>query len=126
MTADVRIVAIVQARMGSSRFPGKMLATLGNISILEWVFQRLSRATYLDEIVLATSIDKENDVLENIANRCGVRVFRGSESDVLGRFVSAADHAKATNIVRVCADNPFIDPIEVDRLVNFFKHKTCD
>ena len=126
MTVDVRIVAIVQARMGSSRFPGKMLATLGNISILEWVFQRLSRATYLDEIVLATSIDKENDVLENIANRCGVRVFRGSESDVLGRFISAADHAKATNIVRVCADNPFIDPIEVDRLVNFFKHNTCD
>jgi spore coat polysaccharide biosynthesis protein SpsF len=76
--------------------------------------------------VLATSTEKSDDVLCDLTTGLGVTVFRGSETDVLGRFIGAATLTDATNVVRVCADNPFIDPIEIDRLVNFFFDNPCD
>ncbi|WP_171817397.1 DUF4910 domain-containing protein [Sulfuritalea hydrogenivorans] len=121
-----RNVAIIQARMGSSRFPGKMLARLGGIPLLEWVVRRLLRATTLAQVVLATSDGAGDDALVELAASLGVEVFRGSEADVLGRFVGAARMAGADNIVRICADNPFIDPVEVDRLVQHFADHPCD
>jgi aminopeptidase-like protein/spore coat polysaccharide biosynthesis protein SpsF (cytidylyltransferase family) len=121
-----RNVAIIQARMGSSRFPGKMLARLGGIPLLEWVVRRLLRATTLAQVVLATSDGAGDDALAELAASLGVQVFRGSEADVLGRFVGAARMAGADNIVRICADNPFIDPVEVDRLVQHFADHPCD
>ena len=123
---STRNVAIIQARMGSSRFPGKMLARLGDIPLLEWVLRRLQRATTLAQILLATSDGAADDPLVELATRLGVTVFRGSEFDVLGRFVGAAKMARADNIVRICADNPFIDPGEIDRLVKFFADYPCD
>ncbi len=121
-----RNVAIIQARMGSRRFPGKMLARLGGIALLEWVVRRLLRATTLAQVVLATS-DRDSDyALAELATRLGIAVFRGSEADVLGRFVGAASMARADNVVRICADNPFIDPAEVDRLVRYFAENPCD
>jgi spore coat polysaccharide biosynthesis protein SpsF len=121
-----RNVAVVQARMGSSRFPGKMLAPLGGRPVLEWVIRRLRMSSSLAQIVLATS-DCERDVpLVELAARLGVAVFRGSESDVLGRFVGAAQMARADNVIRVCADNPFIDPVELDRLTGYFADNPCD
>lgn len=121
-----RNVAIIQARMGSSRFPGKMLARLGDAPLLEWVVRRLLRATTLAQVVLATSDGAGDDPLAALATRLGVGVFRGSETDVLGRFVGAAKMARADNVVRICADNPFIDPSEVDRLVKDFADNPCD
>jgi aminopeptidase-like protein/spore coat polysaccharide biosynthesis protein SpsF (cytidylyltransferase family) len=121
-----RNVAIIQARMGSSRFPGKMLARLGCIPLLEWVVRRLLRATSLAQVVLATSDGDSDDALAGLATRIGIAVFRGSEADVLGRFAGAASMAGADNVVRICADNPFIDPAEVDRLVRYFAEKPCD
>jgi aminopeptidase-like protein/spore coat polysaccharide biosynthesis protein SpsF (cytidylyltransferase family) len=121
-----RNVAIIQARMGSNRFPGKMLARLGGIPLLEWVVRRLLRATTLAQVVLATSDGAADDALAELATSLGVAVFRGSEADVLGRFVGAARMAGADNIVRICADNPFIDPAEVDRLVRHFANYPCD
>jgi len=121
-----RNVAIIQARMGSSRFPGKMLARLGGIPLLEWVVRRLLRATTLAQVVLATSDRDSDDALAELATRLGIAVFRGSEADVLGRFVGAASMARADNVVRICADNPFIDPAEVDRLVRYFAEIPCD
>lgn len=125
MKADYT-VAIVQARMGSTRFPVKMLTPLGDIPLLAWVLLRLSNAKNLHEIVLATTNKKEDDALANLATGLGIKVFFGSENDVLSRFLGAARYVHATNIVRVCADNPFIDPLEVDRLVNFFNKEPCD
>ncbi len=119
-------LAIVQARMGSTRFPGKMLANLDEIPLLEWVLRRLARAITLDQIVLATSDNDNDNALANIAVKLGVKVYRGSETDVLSRFVGAANMCNAVNVVRICADNPFIDPCEVDRLVNFFVSHQCD
>lgn len=121
-----RNVAIIQARMGSSRFPGKMLARLGGIPLLEWVVRRLLRATTLAQVVLATSDGPGDDALTELVTKLGIAVFRGSEADVLGRFVGAARMASADNVVRICADNPFIDPAEVDRLVRHFADHPCD
>lgn len=121
-----RNVAVIQARMGSSRFPGKMLARLGNLPLLEWVVRRLLRATTLAQVILATSDAMADDALAELAARLGIAVYRGSEADVLGRFVGAAKLARADNVVRICADNPFIDPGEVDRLVRYFAACQCD
>lgn len=121
-----RNVAVVQARMGSSRFPGKMLAPLDGKPLLEWVLRRVARASLLAGVVLATSDDARDDALATVATRLGIAVFRGSESDVLGRFVGAARAFDADNVIRVCADNPWVDPGEVDRLAAYFVGTECD
>jgi len=120
------VVAIIQARMGSSRFPGKMLSPLGPHPILEWVLRRVKQARTLDKVVLATSDRAADEGLADLARANGVTVFRGSETDVLGRFVGAAKEAGASVVVRICADNPFVDPGEIDRLVTFFAGSSCD
>ncbi len=121
-----RTVAIIQARMGSARFPGKMLADLGGHRLLEWVIHRVRRAAVLDETILATSRHSRDEPLAELARKCGVRVFRGDESDVLGRFAAAGAMAEAEWVVRVCADNPFVDPGEIDRLIDFFDISNSD
>ncbi len=121
-----RTVAIVQARMGSVRFPGKMLATLGGHPLLKWVLRRVNHATQIDQTVLATSTATRDDALAALAAQIGIQTCRGDESDVLGRFVAAAEMSKAAWVVRVCADNPFIDPGEIDRLIDYFSDHACD
>ncbi len=123
--SEARVVALVQARMGSSRFPGKMLERLGEYPLMEWVFRRMGRATKLDQIVLATSDQPKDDVLVKLAEKLGFAHFRGNEDDVLGRFAAAATYYKADEIVRVCADNPFVDPGEIDRLVTEYQNNHC-
>jgi spore coat polysaccharide biosynthesis protein SpsF len=119
-------VGIIQARMGSTRFPGKMLANLGGIPCFEWVVTRLRRAKTLDSVLLATTNLSSDDNLVNLARDLGVEVYRGDEHDVLGRFIEASHISKAERVVRICADNPFIEPEEVDRLVTFFDEVQCD
>lgn len=121
-----KTVALVQARMGSTRFPGKMLAQLGGHPLLEWVLHRVRRARMIDAVVLATTTLSRDDELVALAQKFGVQIFRGSETDVLGRFAAAASQYGADIVVRVCADNPFIDPDEIDRLVSHFKNNACD
>ena len=121
-----KIVALVQARMGSTRFPGKMLQLLGSYPILEWVLRRVSRAKLINEVVLATSDRPIDDPLVKLATHLGIEVFRGSEADVLGRFAAAAEHYQAETVLRICADNPFVDPDELDRLVREFSDNSCD
>ncbi len=119
-------IGIIQARMGSSRLPGKMSAKLDNFSILEWVINRVSKAALIDRVILATSTLPIDDCLCNIANDLGILVFRGSEKDVLSRFGECSKLYKSNSIVRICADNPFIDPSELNRLVNFFHNNKLD
>lgn len=121
LSLSSRTIAIIQARMGSSRLPGKMMMDLCGQPILHWVFSRVKRAKLTDSILLATSDSKKDDPLEELAKKLNVPVFRGSEQDVLGRFVAAANMARADNIVRVCGDNPLIAPEEIDRLIKFFE-----
>ena len=121
-----RVVAVVQARMGSQRFPGKMLSQLGEHTLLDWVLQRVLRSTQVDQVVLATSTNSEDDKLVSAALRLEVNSIRGSEADVLSRFLLAADDSQADLVVRVCADNPFIAPEELDRLIVDHRAKSVD
>jgi len=120
------VVAIVQARMGSTRFPGKMAAKLGDYPLLEWVLSRVKKAKAVNSVILATSDQPENQGLIEIAKRLGCDIMVGPERDVLARFRMAAEEKNASVVVRVCADNPFIDPYEIDRLVGFYLQNRPD
>ena len=113
----MRVAAIVQARMGSTRLPGKVLAPLGGRSILARVTSRLARCRSIDEVVVATTDQAADDPLAAAAHALGVSVVRGSCDDVLARYLRAARCVEADVIVRVTADCPLIDPGVVDLVV---------
>ena len=121
-----RVVAVVQARMGSSRFPGKMMAKLGDQELMSWVLTRVCDAKELDQVVLATSTSGDDDQLVEVASNFKVMVVRGRQDDVLDRFVQASRESKADLVVRVCADNPFVAAEEIDRLVVAHKSGSFD
>ena len=113
----MRTVAIVQARMGSSRLPGKVLADLAGATMLARVIERLRAARTIDDVVIATSQLGGDDAVAREAERLGAGVHRGSEHDVLARFLGAAEEFSADAIVRVTADCPLLDAGVVDRVV---------
>jgi len=115
-----RTIAVIQARLGSQRFPEKMFAELGGHSLLEWVVRRVQRSKLLDRVVVATTQEPLDDRLVAKCKQLGVEVRRGSTNDVLGRFVSAIEGDTADAVVRICADNPFIDPGCIDQVVREF------
>jgi spore coat polysaccharide biosynthesis protein SpsF len=110
----VRRVAIVQARMTSTRLPGKVLEDLGGRTVLERGLEALGRCAALDDVVVATTANAADDPLVALAERAGARWFRGSEEDVLARYAGAAREAGADAVVRVTSDCPLIDPAGVD------------
>jgi spore coat polysaccharide biosynthesis protein SpsF len=113
----MRTVAIIQARMGSTRLPGKVLMKLGSRTLLGYLATRLESASSLDEIVVATTTHFRDDIIVHEAEALGLNCYRGSESDVLRRYLDAATVFKADIIARVTADNPFSDPPSIDRVV---------
>ncbi|MEK0415126.1 MAG: spore coat polysaccharide biosynthesis protein spsF [Actinomycetota bacterium] len=121
-----RTVAVIQARLGSQRFPEKMLALLGNRSLLEWVVTRVRRSEMLDRVVVATTQESRDDRLADECARLGVDVMRGPTDDVLARFAQAVEGDAADAVVRVCADNPFIDPACIDELVREYRRHGVD
>lgn len=121
-----KIVAIIQARTGSSRLPAKMLMKLSGKPILHWVIHRTLKSEFVDQIVLATTTNPKDDPIEMIGKEFGIEVFRGSENDVLSRYYEVALNVKADTIVRICADNPFIAPEEIDRLIKYYKTNAFD
>lgn len=121
-----RTIAVIQARLGSQRFPAKMLADLGGHSVLEWVVTRVRRSTLVDRTVVATTQEALDDRLVAECQRLGVEVMRGSTNDVLGRFVAAIEGDAADAVVRVCADNPFIDPGCIDQVIREFRESGAE
>ena len=115
-----KIIGIIQARMGSKRLPKKMSYYLGDYPIIDWVIQRSKKSKLIQKCVLATSTRTENDYLVERANKYSIDNYRGSEDNVLSRFVEIVNKENADVIVRICADNPFIDPDEIDRLLDNF------
>jgi len=115
--ANPKVVAIVQARMGSTRLPGKVLMDLGGHSVLARVVRRLSRATLVSELVVATTDSPADSPIARESERLHVPCFRGSETDVLDRYHRAALASDAGIIVRVTSDCPLIDPGLVDDTV---------
>jgi spore coat polysaccharide biosynthesis protein SpsF len=114
----MRTVAIVQARSTSTRLKGKVLMKIAGEPLLAQELRRLRRARLIDEIVVATTKNAGDNALVKIADSEGARWFRGSEFDVLGRYVTAAKEAEAELIVRVTADCPLIDPSVVDDVIS--------
>ena len=112
-----RVVIVVQARMGSSRLPGKVLMDLHGRPLLERQIERLRRSRTADAIVVATSTHARDDVIAELAERLGVGVFRGHEDDVLARYAGAAEAFQADVVVRITADCPLVDPEILDRCV---------
>jgi len=121
-----RVALIVQARMGSTRLPGKILMPLKGKPMLGWQLERLKRAKELDQIILATTDTKGDDAVAALGETCGVTVFRGDEDDVLDRYYRAAKEAGADIIVRVTGDCPLTDPAVVDEVVRHFRSANVD
>jgi spore coat polysaccharide biosynthesis protein SpsF len=117
MTATV---AIIQARMTSTRLPGKVLAELAGKPALEHMIGRVRRARRLTEIVVATTVNDTDDAVVALCERLEVRVVRGDEADVLGRFARAAEVAGGEVMVRLTADCPMSEPAFIDRAVAMF------
>lgn len=112
-----RVVAVVQARMGSSRLPGKVLADIVGMPMLARVVRRVRRAESVDQVVVATSQEREDDSVVELCERFGFDCFRGDASDVLDRFMQAARSFRAEVIVRITGDCPLVDPVLIDRTV---------
>ena len=114
----MNVVAIIQARCDSTRFPNKVFADLCGRPFIWHVVNRLKFAQSLDHIVLATTNRPSDDKLYNWAKESGVDVYRGSESNVLNRYFEAANYSKADVVVRITADDPFKEPVLIDKAVN--------
>jgi len=121
-----RCVGIVQARMGSTRLPGKVLADIGGAPLLERLLRRLERCERLDGVVVATSVNPADDPVETLGRRLGFGVHRGDEADVLGRVLGAAEAAGADVVVRITGDCPLIDPGVVDECIALREKTGCD
>ena len=122
----MKTIAIVQARMGSSRFPNKVMRPIAGTPMIELLFKRLAKSRHLNQIILATSTDPRNDPLAAHIEALGYACWRGSEQDVLERYLQAARAHKADVIVRITGDCPLIDPQLVDAVIDHFKQSGAD
>ena len=121
-----RVVATIEARMTSSRLPGKVLLPAVGKPLLELMVERLRRTRHLDEIVIATTEDASSDPLQELAERLGIGCFRGSEDDVLARVLGAAQAYDADLIVELTGDCPLIDPALVDHVIERHREGGAD
>jgi glutamate-1-semialdehyde 2,1-aminomutase len=122
----MKIVAIVQARMGSTRLPNKVMKPIGSVPMIEVLLARLARSKEINEILVATSVDPRNESLADYVSALGYRCYRGSENDVLDRFIQAANSAQAGIVVRITGDCPLVDPALVDEVIREFKAADMD
>ena len=116
-----RTVIVAQARMSSSRLPGKTLLELDGAPVVDLVLARVNGARLADDVVVATTTDPSDDVLAEHLESLGVSFVRGSLDDVLARYVLAADTFQAETVVRVTCDCPLIDPTEIDRVISAYR-----
>ena len=118
--------AIIQARMGSTRLPGKVLKPIGDKTLLEHIFSRLKKLKHSVKIVLATSNDVKDNILEQFCNERAIECFLGSEDNVLERYFFCAKQHAFEHIIRLTADNPFVDIEELDRLIDLHISSQAD
>jgi spore coat polysaccharide biosynthesis protein SpsF len=116
----MKTVCIVQARIGSTRLPGKVLLPLGGQTVLWHVLTRCRDIQGVDEVVLAVPNESQSDALADVARTVGVGIFRGPEDDVLGRYMQAAFATRAEVVMRITADCPMIDPVVCAEVLSLF------
>jgi spore coat polysaccharide biosynthesis protein SpsF len=121
-----KTIAIIQARMGSVRLPGKVLMLLAKKPMLWHIVNRLKHCQYIDDIAIATTDKKQDDEISDFAVKFKIKCFRGSETDVLKRYIDAAKKYNADYILRITGDAPLIDPNEIDRLIIQAKFDNAD
>ena len=121
-----KVIAIVQARMGSTRLKNKVLKKINGKYVILLLLERLSKSKKLNDIIVAIPKNKENDRLNNILLKNSYKVFRGSENNVLSRYYEAALKYKTNVIVRITGDCPLVDPILVDNVIKKFQHSKLD
>ena len=118
------VTASIQARMGSSRLPGKVLLQLGDKRVIEHVVARCRAAETIDKVVLTTGLGAENDAIREWCNRNDVQHMAGEESQLLSRHMAVATETDCDQLVRITGDCPFLPPEEIDRLVRAHNNET--
>ena len=120
-----KVGAVIQVRMASSRLPGKAMMKISGRPILKHVVERVKMSS-VDEVIIATSVEQSNDEIEKFCKAEGYSCFRGSENDVLSRYFDASKKHRLDTVIRICADDPLIDPKTIDILLNEFKKNNFD
>ena len=117
---------IIQARMGSSRLPGKVLKKLYGKEILLWCYDRCSKSK-ADKVVIATSTNAENDVIECFLKNKNIECFRGNENDLLDRYYQLAkSYSNDVNVIRVTSDCPFVDTTMINNMIDYYNNNDYD
>jgi len=124
--SKLNIVAIIQARMGSKRLPGKVLKVAEGIPLLGHQFKRVNSSSLIDKIVIATSTGKEDEAIVSFCKENGIDYFRGSENDVLSRYYECAKKYNADVVVRLTGDCPLSDPEIIDKVIRLFQSSDVD
>ncbi|OGS47955.1 MAG: hypothetical protein A3K68_07845 [Euryarchaeota archaeon RBG_16_68_13] len=122
----MKTVAIVQARMGSTRLPGKVLKDIGGRTMLARVIERTSRSKLIDRIVVATTTESVDEPVVAESTNLKVPIFRGSQEDVLDRYYRAAEEQDADPIVRITSDCPLVDPEVIDQVLALYRREMPD
>jgi len=115
-----KVLTVIQARTSSSRLPNKVLMPLGDKPLLIRMIERVSQAKYAGTIVVATSSNKEDDILEKLCNEAGINIFRGNLTDLLDRHYKAGLFYDADVVVKIPSDCPLIDPEIIDKVIKFY------
>jgi len=119
-------IAIIQVRMGSTRLPGKVLKKLNGITILESLLNQLNYSRLLNDKIIATTLNSEDDVIVNFCESKGIKCFRGSVNDVLDRYHKCAKKFSINTIIRITSDCPLMDPQVVDDVIDFYLKNSYD
>ncbi len=121
-----KVGIIIQARMGSKRLPGKVLKTLAGKPIIQWIVERLLTCKKADALIVATTVSEKDLSLRLFLDGLGIEVYCGSEEDVLDRYYMCALQHGLDVVVRATGDNPFVDPLECDRLIDYYFEHNLD
>lgn len=121
-----KICATIEARMSSTRLPGKVLLPIAGKSMLSHIVERIRRSQYIDEIVIATTIDAPDSAIVDLAEKLDCKVYRGSVDNIVIRLLGASEMINADVIVQTTGDNPLIDSAIIDRTLELYFTKDCD
>jgi spore coat polysaccharide biosynthesis protein SpsF len=122
----MKIVSTIEARMTSSRLPGKVMMEAAGKPMLQHLIERLQRVDLIDEIVIATTTNDTDDIMEDFAEKLGVKIFRGDEDDVMNRVIGAAQSVNAEIIVEITGDCPIIDPGIIEQTIHVYLNNKVD
>ena len=120
------IGAIIQVRMGSSRLPGKIMLEILTKPVLQHLINRVKKSKKIDDIIIATTLNKSDDIIEKFCNNEKIKCFRGSENDVLSRYFEAAKKFSIDTVVRLTSDTPLLDPKVIDKVINKYQESEYD